>query len=178
MDGASVMEGNMFAVPAFPATLDEFAAVVLEKNPDGLQPAEVASAIQPGAADGAVVWSAGKGAVQVLDRATWTAFFTRHLLHTANAADQHLRTSLGTPDNADAFAARVEPYLKDTPWVLALEASRAQRDQTRYRPPSCTAFVRWVQRRPETVPAFAWYFFSNQCRDTRGHEFSPRLEPW
>ena len=132
------------------------AAIVLKKDPKAVAPPEVASAVQPADLAGAVSWKNGRAAVQVLDPETWKAFYARHLVHAANAADEHLRKSLDAPEKADAFAKQVEPYLKDTPWALALEAMKSTREQRGYRPLPCSDFVGWVRRRPDTVPPLVW----------------------
>jgi hypothetical protein len=112
-----------------------------------------------------VTWSAGKAEVKVLDRALWTLFLARHLLHAANAADDHLRKRLGTPDAADEFAVQVDSFLRDTPWLLALEPDRrARAEGVRWRPPSCAAFAKWAQRQPERIPSIVWTRYALECR--------------
>ena len=165
--GASVPEGNMFAMESFPETVAELAAIVLKKDPKAVAPPEVASAVQPADLAGAVSWKNGRAAVQVLDPETWKAFYARHLVHAANAADEHLRKSLDAPEKADAFAKQVEPYLKDTPWALALEAMKSTREQRGYRPLPCSDFVGWVRRRPDTVPPLVWELYSGRCPEGR-----------
>jgi hypothetical protein len=174
----TVQEGHMFAGTAFGATLSELAAVVLHKDVTAVQPADVAAAIQPTEESAVVTWSGGKASVQVLDRATWAGFLARHLLATANATDDHLRKGLSAPERADAFAAFAEPYFKDTPWSLALEPFLGMRDQvTRFRPPSCGAFVKWVQRRPDAVPARSWSIFGGTCREGQTGAI-PAMRKW
>jgi hypothetical protein len=177
--GLTVQEGNMFGRMAFAATLSELSTVVLHKDMKDVQdvaPAEVAAAIRPAEAAAAVTWSNGQASAQVLDRATWAAFLTRHLLSTADATDSHLRTSLGLPESADEFVTFVQPYLGDTPWPLALEPLRGRR-MTRFRPPPCGLFVKWVQHRPDLVPATVWSTMGEACREGQTGAI-PNMRPW
>jgi hypothetical protein len=177
--GLTVQEGNMFAGAAFGATLSELATAVLHKEMKDVKdvpPAEVAAAIKPAEKSGAVTWSGGKASVQVLDRATWTAFLTRHLLATADATDEHLRKGLGSPEGADEFVASVEPYLSDTPWPLALGPLRGAR-MTRFRPPPCGPFVKWVQGRPDVVPAKVWSTMGATCQEGQSGAI-PNMRQW
>jgi len=169
-------EGNASATSGFPATLSELATTVLGKDLEATRPEEIASLLRPDATSVTTTWSAGKGSVQVLDRATWTAFFARHLANAANAADEHLRSKLGLPGDADAFAAQVEPYLRDTPWSIALGPLR-QEHGARRGPPACTAFVKWVKQSPQTVPAMVWYKFLQACGNDQVGPLPPMM-PW
>lgn len=172
----SVQEGNMFATSAFPATLSEFAEVVLDKDLGEVQPGQVASALAADKPAQAVSWNEGRGTVQVLDTATWTGFFSRHLAHAAKATDDHM-WKLGTPEAADAFVRQMEPYLNGTPWQVGLESIR-QRDSGDLRPLECEVLLDWLQRRPEAVPALVWETFTNTCQGSAPSGKLPDIRAW
>jgi hypothetical protein len=166
LDGSvTVQEGNMFATAAFPMTLAELGRVLLHEEGPDVSPAAVAARIHPAPPSTAVVWDERGPAAQVLDAGVWSAFYARHLVHAVDAAHEHLRSRLGAPEAAEEFAAEAAPYLEGTPWPVALEPLRQERDRAvRLEPPSCSDFAPWPAKNPETTPVVSWSAFMTQCR--------------